>query len=305
MGVAIAQQLSRLRRVARRGVRRIVVAAVGPIEPPIDMNRYLTGKYVPLERPTAPEVVVLSGRPDDPVGSDGLPVPPQGLWLGYARTADEYIVGGRHDVETMLRLLRSAGASMDEFVRVLDVGCGAGRMLRAFPDVGRRELWGVDISAPHIEWCERHLTPPMHFATTTTLPHLPFEDAKFDLIWCGSVFTHISELATAWLLELRRVVRPRGWIYVTVHTKRSIELLEGRYADDALSGGFAHSITGIPATRQFQSSRSLELIIGSDPDSQVFYDADGIAERWSRLLDVASVTEEAHDYQAAIVLQKR
>jgi SAM-dependent methyltransferase len=293
-----------LRRVVRRRLVGFALAVMRPFERLVLINRYVAGKYVSLDRPWNGALAV-SGRATDRAGSDGFPVPPEHLWLQYGRTADEYLVSGRDDVDVMLRLLKSAGAAPDGLGDVLDVGCGAGRMLRAFPRDDRRELWGVDISAPHIEWCESHLSPPLRFATTTSLPHLPFEDATFDLVWCGSVFTHISELATAWLLELRRIVRPRGWIYVTVHTKHSLDLLAGRFADDPLNGAFARWITGIRATRDFRSSSDLQLIIGADPISQVFYDADGIAGRWSHLCSVVSVTEEAHDYQAAVVLRKR
>ena len=84
---------------------------------------------------------------------------------------------------------------------------------------------GVDINAKHINWCQLNLGPPFFFATTTTAPHLPFEDGYFDLIYSGSVFTHISDLADAWLLELRRIVRKGGYLYITIHDKRTVEVL--------------------------------------------------------------------------------
>jgi SAM-dependent methyltransferase len=74
----------------------------------------------------------------------------------------------------------------------------------------------------------------MLFATGTTAPHVPFEDRTFDLIYCGSVFTHISELAEAWLLELRRILRPGGYVYVTIHTRHTIDLLLTRYREEPL-----------------------------------------------------------------------
>jgi SAM-dependent methyltransferase len=67
-------------------------------------------------------------------------------------------------------------------------------------------------------------TPCRYFCTTTTAPHLPFEDGYFDLIYAGSVFTHIADLADAWFLELKRIVRPGGRLYITVHDKHTIDL---------------------------------------------------------------------------------
>lgn len=53
-------------------------------------------------------------------------------------------------------------------------------------------------------------TPSFRFVTTTTLPHLPFADGYFHMIHAGSVFTHIADLAEAWLLEIRRVLARAG-----------------------------------------------------------------------------------------------
>ncbi len=83
-------------------------------------------------------------------------------------------------------------------------------MLRWFPGGDGTERWGCDIKGETIAWCQQHPSPPMHFVTTTTLPHLPFEDKYFDFVYCGSVFTHIIDLPDAWFLELRREIRPAG-----------------------------------------------------------------------------------------------
>jgi ubiquinone/menaquinone biosynthesis C-methylase UbiE len=46
----------------------------------------------------------------------------------------------------------------------------------------------------------------------TILPHLPFEDRSFDVVYAGSVFTHIDDLAQTWFLELRRVLHAGGML---------------------------------------------------------------------------------------------
>ena len=93
------------------------------------------------------------------------------------------------------------------------------------PQAEETEIWGVDINARHIVWCQENLTPPFNFATVTIEPHLPFKDEYFDLIYCGSVFTHIDDLAYAWLLELKRIMRPGGMAYITVHDKHTADLI--------------------------------------------------------------------------------
>src|SRR5262249_38850582 len=136
----------------------------------------------------------------------GLPIPPPELWAGYGNTVEFYLYG-KHDVGIMRGLAADAGLALEQAGRVLDLGCSAGRMIRWLHDLADRcEIWRVDIPATHIRWCQQHLSPPFHFATTTTQPHLPFEDRSFGFAYCGSVFTHIDDLADAWFLELRRVL---------------------------------------------------------------------------------------------------
>jgi SAM-dependent methyltransferase len=141
----------------------------------------------------------------------------------------------------------------------------------------------------------------------TSVPHLPFEDGSFDLAYCGSVFTHIRELADAWLLELRRVVRSGGHIYVTIHDKRSVELLlgdPGRFPDVPWFGDFAELMRDIDR-RASISRRDWKLFWqGYDPYSQVFYDLDYLVRRWSGYCQVVAVREEAYQYQTALVLRK-
>ena len=140
-----------------------------------------------------------------------FPVPPKEMWVGYASDAQGYISTGKCHVTEMIGLLEQSGFCIGGAKRILEFGCAAGRMIRHLPEIAPdAELWGVDQNAESIRWCIENLTPAIHFATTTRVPHLPFEDRYFDLIFCGSVFTHIEDLQESWLLELGRVLRPSG-----------------------------------------------------------------------------------------------
>ena len=108
----------------------------------------------------------------------------------------------------ILRLLPPDWSFEDK--RVLDFGCGSGRVLRHFlADAGHAELWGCDIDGPSIEWLQANLSPPVRCFQNGTEPPLPLESEYIDLMWATSVFTHIEHWA-GWLLELHRVLRPGG-----------------------------------------------------------------------------------------------
>jgi ubiquinone/menaquinone biosynthesis C-methylase UbiE len=242
---------------------------------------------------------------------NGLPIPPRDLWEGYGESAELFLNSGKVDVDTMRRLLESSGFRIQSGGRVLDLGCAAGRMIRWLADVADQcDVWGVDISAQHIRWCQDHLSPPFRFATVTTAPHLPFEDGYFDLIYCGSVFTHIDDLAEAWLLELKRIVRSKGRLYITVHDKHSADLIinhPNRVYSDGLPPDpwFRDQLMLYDSKEKFmEKDFSVFAICRPGPDSQVFYDITYLRQRWGRYMNVLSVTPEAYGYQTAIVLEK-
>jgi len=130
-----------------------------------------------------------------------MPLPPQYLRLGYGAADELWLNGGKVDIDNMMTVVNSANFGLRKGNRVLDFGCGPGRMIRWFATLAEEcEIWGIDISARHIVWCQENLNPPFNFTTVTTQPHLPFEDRYFDFIYCASVFTHIDDRADDWLL---------------------------------------------------------------------------------------------------------
>jgi SAM-dependent methyltransferase len=262
----------------------------------------LAAKSYPIEPDEAS--YMLPRSPAVRVANDGLPVPPPELREGYGRDTDQYLELGREHVEAMGRVLRAAGAPIEEADAILDFGSSAGAMLRWLEPRPGRSLWGVDVNAATINWAQDHLSPPLLFATTTSLPHLPFEDGTFDLVYSGSVFSHIADLADAWVLELRRVLRPGGSAYLTVLDKHSIEILLREDSRRPLSATLEdyerqHDI-------DLRAADFSVLVMARAPrTSVVFYDIDSLVNRWGQYLEVTSVAEEAYGYQAALVLRKR
>lgn len=292
--------------------RRLDDNGVAPAPDVILANPYITGK---LLSPPRGDVLVRKARSaasgTGMAAGNELPVPPNLYWEGYGPSAEAYLASGREHTETMLSILRAAGADPEGFERVLDWGCAAGRMLRWFPRGDRSERWGCDIKGETIAWCQQNLSPPMDFAATTTLPHLPFEDHYFDLVYCGSVFTHIIDLPDMWFLELRRILRPGGYGYVTVFDKHALQLvLEPTDRVAAAPTWFAEQMRAFDG-RTDAFTTDFAYFSTDDgprwegmPVPQVCYDIDFLVSRWSRLVEVVSVTEEAYAYQTAVLFRR-
>jgi SAM-dependent methyltransferase len=121
--------------------------------------------------------------------------------------------------------------------RVLDFGCGAGRVIRHFAAEARRaEFVGCDIDGPAIEWATEHLDPPFSFLRTAEIPPLRERGESFDLIYAISVFTHLTDSWAAWLLELRRLLKSGGLLVLSFIGEGVVEILTGEPYDETRIG---------------------------------------------------------------------
>ncbi|MFL5820514.1 MAG: class I SAM-dependent methyltransferase [Solirubrobacteraceae bacterium] len=96
--------------------------------------------------------------------------------------------------------------------RVLDVGCGEGAFCAELAAAGARPV-GVEV-AEHAVRRARARHPGLRFEAATPHGPLAFDDAQFDVIWTSEVIEHVADTAR-WLSELRRVLRPGGYLLVT------------------------------------------------------------------------------------------
>ncbi len=94
--------------------------------------------------------------------------------------------------------------------RILDAGCGTGRNLQRYRELG--PLQGIEPSADAVQFCrERGLDTVQQ----GTLEELPFGPDSFDLLVATDVIEHVDDDALA-LRELRRVAAPGAALVITV-----------------------------------------------------------------------------------------
>jgi ubiquinone/menaquinone biosynthesis C-methylase UbiE len=181
------------------------------------------------------------------------PVPPKELMarvgLGPASDIESaYLhIGDRLNVDELL------GPEWSwEGRRVLDFGCGCGRLLRQFLDEARlAEFHGSDTDAEMISWVRKHLCPPIaDVRVNGERPPLDYPDDHFDLVTAFSVFTHIADGWSDWMLEIHRVLKPSGLLIATFLDSAAARTFVGLPWDEERGGmgavGFANPETSLP-----------------------------------------------------------
>ncbi len=152
----------------------------------------------------------------------GPPVPPPGLLVRVAGSPDVrwFLEGGELARRSITDALGRQGVAPGDVDAVLDFGCGCGRVARHWPEVTGAVVTGVDYNPELVAWCQRNL-PFGAFAVNDLAPPLACAGGSFDLVYALSVFTHLPEdLQHAWIDELARVLRPGGYLLLTVHGER-------------------------------------------------------------------------------------
>jgi SAM-dependent methyltransferase len=175
-------------------------------------------------------VLGVLGR--DFVTYQGQVLPPRRLRFCGQRFRDDeqFLSSARAEAD---RLASRCGLSVQS--RVLDVGCGPGRLAIGILDrVGEVAAYeGIDVDAVSIAWCRRYLEfrhPAFRFthidlknarynpggAEPGDEVRLPVAQEAFDIIYLYSVFSHLDlPDVRRYLKELARLLAPGGTLFLT------------------------------------------------------------------------------------------
>lgn len=230
--------------------------------------------------------------------ADRARVPPAELRFKVAGpgTIPQFFAGGEAMAESIEAALGGTDRRLSSGGDFLDFGCGCGRLLAALeqrhPEL---RVHGCDVDAAAVAWC-RERFPRVAFRTNDEWPPCDFPAASFDVIWCGSVFTHIDEdHQDAWLEELRRLLRPGGLLLASLHGRRSWEQWPVVWGRRCLErDGFFFLTSKVDA--------------GLHPDwyQVAWHTEDYVRRHWSRWYDVCRYFDGGlNGYQDIVVARSR
>jgi 2-polyprenyl-3-methyl-5-hydroxy-6-metoxy-1,4-benzoquinol methylase len=139
------------------------------------------------------------------------------------KAGDEALAEAHALARTFKDLYREYVGPFMQSTRVLDYGCGWGRITRFFlKDVAAENLWGIDCNEEVIDF-GRESNPWSRFELIDPMPPTDLPGDQFDLVFSYSVFTHLREdVHFAWLAELGRLVKPGGLLIFSVRPRQFI-----------------------------------------------------------------------------------
>ncbi len=235
-------------------------------------------------------------------------LPSEDLMFRVAGSSDPewFWKSGGMSIDCFNAALGVIGKKMSDFPRILEFGCGCGRILLHTKELGAKcELHGSDIDATAIAWAKDNI-PWAKCGVNDGLPPLKYPDGHFDLIFNHSVFTHLDEkYQDAWLAELHRVAKPGGTLLLTVSGDHPYAELEKSWRD----GG--HDPSAMRKTLDTKGILFIEDDIwkgGPFPDfyHSTFHAPWYVFKHWTKTFELkAYIPRGSLNFQDLLLLQRR
>ena len=241
------------------------------------------------------------------IDRDTMPIPSNLDRENYSPDFDEYYwLSGYRDFVVAMGGLEKFGVKPE---RIMEMGCASGRVLRHFAlqsDIP--EIWGTDINQRHIRWLLEYM--PAHVAALSlpSLPSFPIEDAYFDAVMAFSVFTHIDTFELSYLAEIRRILRPGGIAYLTVHTEETWEAASQDFPQaESMRNRMSNVVPDLEAKLGEPLPEGRTQYRHSDIGpyrGMVFHSKSYIQNAWGRFFEICEIVPMGHALQTVVVLRK-
>jgi SAM-dependent methyltransferase len=178
-------------------------------------------------------------------------------------------------------------------VRILDFGCGCGRVAASL-----QELWpavsivGVDVDEPAVAWCRDNLRGEYHVIDSDA--PLAFANGAFRIVYAISVFTHMTESQQLGAVrEIHRVLAPSGLFIVSTRPSLLAATMASKLPDRA---------------RQTLEREGFLFVPGRGDrftDAVTFQSADYVQTRWERWFTMLSQRSDPSIQRDLVVLRRK
>lgn len=186
----------------------------------------------------------------------------------------------------------------DDFTRVLDWGCGAGRLTRYLLGDTPCAVTGVDIDADNIAWCQASY-PGARFEVVPLRPPTMFEDGAFDLVTGLSVVTHLQEEDQwKWLAELRRLTRPGALLFLSVQGPT-------QYAYNRFPAHLYRQVEDQGYLNLSRDGALDDVVVDKEYYRAAMHSRPYIVKHWGEYFEVLAIVDAIAGLQDFVVLRRR
>jgi SAM-dependent methyltransferase len=226
-----------------------------------------------------------------PAQSNPSIVPPLGNVTQIQRpdkaNPDTFFASGYRQALIYQQELLEFGALPNKMERILELGVGMGRLIVQFFPLNAA-LYGCDVTPDSVSWTRGKHGHRVNVELTNPNPPLPYPDATFDFVCANSVFTHVPcQLTDSWAAELRRIIRPGGFLIFTV--------LDANHYLSGMSYREFHQRFSAPGCRDWDRDAGVLMM--------TYHSAPFLRTTWGRYFRVLEIRQQYRD-QAHVICRR-
>ena len=234
------------------------------------------------------------------------PIPPKENMVRVgAPTETDFIKGGDVVFSALNSALSDVFGTPGPDHRILDFGCGSGRVALPFLENYPVSLYCTDVDRSAIDFLSRSCRQCIPLVNLYD-PPMPFADNFFDCVYSVSVWTHLTEkMQFSWLEEMKRITKKDAILLISTSGYPSLEAHHNR-------GLYSNVSAEKLRKKQFlfykhkthKKNRSLWPGV-SGSYGLARHDPDYIRDKWSQYFDILEIREGVVVRQDLVILKNR
>lgn len=192
--------------------------------------------------------------------------------------------------------------------RILEFGCGYGRVFLPLHHGLELDLFGCDVNAGAIKYMRKACGPKTNVRVTEYEPPLPYRSGAFDCVYSISIWTHLPmAMQMRWLEEVRRILKPGGLALISTSGHRALQSRHAREdkawlpisSDDLRKEGVIYREYEALTVRP-EKFPGITSSYGKSAHDPAY-----IVREWSKVMPVQSVQEVAIGVAQDLVVLRR
>jgi len=207
------------------------------------------------------------------------------LYGGKTKPSEEFFADQYHRGVEILNFLIAQGISMNRIHSVLEVGCGAGGIVKVFQDFGCAAK-GIDLGREYLDFGRSRYGLKLEPVVIQDIS----DEEQFDLIIYSHVFEHLLRPVEE-LQKLRRLLRQDGLLVVELP---SVKNVHNAYQGDfllLLQNAHTYHFT-LTTLRNLMGIRGFSLFAGNEYVRAVFAKSDQVHQTDSDYIPVLEYLDQ-------------